>query len=190
MEISATQFYHWFGLNRILFRWLSDIHAPAWDAGVAALSRAADPIQFPWYVLGALLTAYLLPRLIAPGDAITFAIGFAPLMLATAHLRAIIGLPRMADWADAGWRAANAVKAGDGVPSSSAALVFLFAASLSPGMPPPARIGVWLFAVLAGTARVAGGHAFPADVAGGALLAVAVAWILRALLRAIGPGSS
>ncbi len=190
MDFSIQQAYHWFGLNRALFRWLADVRAPAWDWAVGFLNTASDPVYFPWYVVGALLTAYLAPRLIAPGNAITFAVGFAPLMLAAAHLRATIGLPRAADLAEVGARAAGLLKAGDGVPSASAAFVFLFAASLSPGAPAPARIALWLFVILAGIARVAAGAAFPADVAGGAILAILFAWILRTLLRLIGPGGT
>ena len=190
MELSAQQFYHWFGFNRALFRWLAEIHFSAWDSAVGILSAAADPVHFPWYVGGSLLAAYLLPRLVAPGDAITFAIGFAPSMLAATYIRNIVGLPRTVDWADIGLQGAAVARIGDGVPSAAAAFVFLFAASLAPGAPPPVRIALWLCAVLAGTARVAAGMAFPADIAGGAVLAVLIASILRVLLRLTGPGAA
>ena len=190
MDLSLEQFYRWFGLNRALLRWLADIHFPAWDWATAFLNTVSDPVHFPWYVGGALLTAYVAPRLVAPGNAMTFAIGFAPLLLAAAHLRTAIGLPRAVDLAEVGVRAAAVLKAGDGAPSATAAFVFFFAASLAPGAPAPARIFLWILAVLAATARVAAGTAFPADVAGGAVLAILFAWILRTFLRLIGPAGA
>lgn len=183
MDLGPEQLYHWFGLNRALFLWLSGIHFPAWEWAVGVLGAAADPACFPWYVAAVLLAAYLFPRLVHSGDAIVFAIGFAPLMLACAHLKAVAGLPRSADLLEAGAPFASLPGAGDGLPSAPAAFVFLFAASLSPGVPPPVRFILWTFAGLAGLARIASGTALPADVAGGAILGVAGAMFLRALLR-------
>ena len=188
MDLSPEQLYHWFGLNRALFLWLSGIHFPAWDWAVDVLAAAADPAHFPWSVAAVLLAAYLFPRLASAGDAIVFAIGFAPLMLASAHLRAVSGLPRSADLLEAGAPFASLLKTGDGLPSAPAAFVFLFAASLSPGVPPPVRVVLWTFAGLAGLARIAAGTALPADVAGGAILGIAVAMFLRAALRLIARG--
>ena len=187
MDLSPEQLYHWFGLNRALFLWLSGIHFPAWDWAVGVLA-AADPAHFPWTVAAVLLAAYLFPRLASAGDAIVFAIGFAPLMLASAHFKAVFGLPRNADLVDAGGSFALLLKDGDGLPSAPAAFVFLLAASLSPGVPPPVRFFLWTFAVLAGLSRIAAGTALPADVAGGAFLGIAVAMFLRAALRLIARG--
>lgn len=188
MDLGPEQLYHWFGLNRALFLWLSGLHFPLWNWAVGVLGAAAAPAHFPWYVAAVFLAAYLFPRLASAGDAIVFAIGFAPLMLASAHLKAVFGLPRSADLLDAGASFASLLKTGDGLPSTPAAFVFLFAASLSPGVPPPVRVVLWTFALLAGLSRIAAGTALPADVAGGALLGVAVAMFLRALLRLIARG--
>ncbi|MCC7017282.1 MAG: hypothetical protein IT564_08795 [Rhodospirillales bacterium] len=185
---SPEQLYHWFGLNRALVLWLSGIHFPAWDWAVGVLGAAAAPAHFPWYVAAALLAAYLFPRLVNAGDAIVFAVGFAPAMLAGAHLKAVAALPRSADLIEAGAPFASLLRAGDGLPSAPAAFVFLFAAGLSPGAPPTVRFLLWAFAGLAGLARIAAGNALPADVAGGAILGVLAAMFLRALLRLIARG--
>ena len=182
MEPGLEQLYHWFGLNRALSQWLSGFHFPAWDWAVGRLASAADPVHFPWVVAAALLAAYLFPRLASAGDARVFAVGFAPLMLAAAHLKAYAGLPRSADLL------ASLQGSGDGWPSAPTVFVFLFAASFSPGAPPPVRFVLWTFAVGAGLARIAAGAALPADVVGGAVLGVGGTMLLRALLRLIGRG--
>ncbi len=67
-------------------------------------------------------------------------------------------------------------------PSGHAAFAVLIAASLAPGSTRPVRGALAAFALLVCASRISVGAHFPADVVGGALVALAIAALLHALL--------
>lgn len=175
--------YDWFGLNHALFRLVNGMHGELWDRLMVAVSALADAANFPWYMAAVLLLSRATPRLVSLQNAFVFGIGFPLLELIVSALKTTTALPRPA--AALGADAVTLIdrQAGGGsFPSAHVAFAALFAAALAPGAPKPLRWVLWSVVVVVALSRLALGVHFPADAAGGVLVGIGVALVIRGLL--------
>lgn len=178
------ELYDWFGLNVALFHLINGLHAVWWDDLMLAMTWLGDHNRYPFYLAVALVTAYARPRTFPLRNVLVFAIGNAFTGIIIPLLKPGIDFPRplLALGHDA------VVVVGEpelhhSFPSGHATFVVLLAAALGPGMSRPTKAACWFFAALVCLSRVAVGAHFPADVVGGALIALAAFAIALALTR-------
>jgi len=149
-----------------------------------AVTHAGSARAFPYWIAGALLIALFRPALMSQLNAAAFALGFAATGVLLPWLKSAVDFPRPVT---ALGRDLVIVVGPDSLaasfPSGHAAFVVLMAATLGPGTSPPIQWALWIFAAVVGFSRVAVGAHFPADIAGGALLGLAVGIIVRTALE-------
>lgn len=182
---SGNPLYDWFGLNQSLFLLLNGIHAPLLDPFMLLCTRLGHPSLYPFYLAVAVLIAWRKPGVLAQQNVVTFALGF-PLVsiIIVPTLKELLDFPR--PLAALGEKAVNVLGEAEwhgSLPSGHAAFAVLLAASLMPGLPAGGRWALLIFALLVCISRLVVGAHFPADVAAGAAIALAVVWAIRAVLR-------
>lgn len=177
-------FYDWWGLNVVLFSQINGLHWAVLDNLMLIVTTLGHPNLYPFYLAGAMWHAWRRPGRAALGNVATFAIAY-PLV-------SVIAVPALKRWMDfprplsvLGADAVVVIGAADpahSFPSGHAAFAVLMAASLIPGAPTGARMALVVFATLVCVSRIWVGAHFPADVVGGALLAVLAVAIVRRIL--------
>jgi len=176
--------YDWSGLNAQLFRLVNGWHAPWLDATMIAATALGHPSLYPIYVAIALLWSRARPASVPPSNVAVFAVGYVlTSVLAVPALKRVFDFPRPVQ--ALGEAAVTLVGRPDAIhafPSGHAAFAVLMAASLGPGATRPVRWALITFALLVCASRVSVGAHFPADVLAGALLALAIAALVRALV--------
>jgi len=177
--------YDWYGLNVHLFRLANGWHAPWLDATMIAVTALGHPSLYPFHIAIALLWSRARPASLPPGNIAVFAVGYVlTSVLIVPVLKRAFDFPRPVK--ALGEAAVTLVGRSDELhafPSGHAAFAVLMAASLAPGATRPVRWALVAFAMLVCVSRVSVGAHFPADVVAGALLALAIAALVRALLR-------
>lgn len=176
--------YDWYGLNTQLFRLVNGWHAPLLDATMDAASTLGHPTLYPLYVAIALLWSRARPASLPATNVVVFAVGYLlTSAMAVPALKRAFDFPRPVKVL--GEAAVTLVGRSDEMhafPSGHAAFAVLIAASLAPGSTRPVRGALAAFALLVCASRISVGAHFPADVVGGALVALAIAALLHALL--------
>ncbi len=176
--------YDWWGFNVTLFEHINGFHWPAFDNLMLVVTTLGHPNLYPFYLAAALWRAWRRPGGAPLRNVLTLTIAY-PLV-------SVLAVPALKGWMDfprplsaLGTDAVVVIGTADpahSFPSGHAAFAALLAASLMPGASTGARILLSAFAVLVCLSRISVGAHFPADVVGGALLAIGAAAIVRRVL--------
>jgi len=178
--------YSWWGLNQAIFLRINGLHAQWWDAIMLAATNAGSAATFPYWIAMALLLAWLRPAMMPQLNVTAFAAGYVATGFLVPWLKSVADFPRPSvalgtDMVTVVGHAAH----GASFPSGHAAFVVLLCVALSPGAPKPIRWGLWIFAAVVMLSRIVVGAHFPADVLGGAILGLAVAVVMRMVMRTV-----
>ena len=179
------QLYDWFGLNVVLFHLINRLHVWWWDRLMLAMTWLGDHSRYPYYAALALLIAYLWPRHLPPRNVVVLAVGYVLSGWVVMAVKPFLDFPR--PLLALGPQAVHVVGTPEyahSFPSGHSTFVVLVAAALAPGTARSARGFLVLYAVLVCTSRMVLGAHFPADVLGGALIALAAVAVVRLALPA------
>lgn len=184
--VSPNDFwYDWYGLNSWLFVLVNGNHPARLDGLMEGLSTLSHPSAFPLYIAVALVAFHARARVGPPANLVVFAVSYVLVsMLLVPGLKEVFDFPRPIEALGAG--AVRVIGHSDphhAFPSGHAAFAVLAAASLSPGAAPATKIALILFALLACVSRIWVGAHYPADVLGGALIALATVALSRAAIK-------
>lgn len=174
--------YGWFGLNRTLFLWINGLHAPWWDATMAAFSEAGGVATYYYWIAGLLIVAWRIPSWMPLRNVVAFAMGFVATGFLVPWLKAAAALPRPSVALGQGMvTVIGPVSHSASFPSGHTTFAFLIATTLGHRAPRGVAWLLWIFAFLVGLSRIVVGAHFPADVVGGALLGFAVGFVMRTI---------
>ncbi|MCC4115636.1 phosphatase PAP2 family protein [Aromatoleum toluclasticum] len=184
--VSPNDFwYDWYGLNSWLFVLVNGSHPARLDGLMEGLSTLSHPSAFPLYIAIALVACHARPRACPPVNLVVFAVSYVLVsMLLVPGLKEAFDFPRPIEALGAG--AVRVIGHPDphhAFPSGHAAFAVLATASLLPGAAPVTKVALILFALLACVSRIWVGAHYPADVLGGALIALATAAFTRAAIK-------
>ena len=172
--------YGWFGFNRTLFLWINGFHAPWWDASMAAISHAGSVGTYYYWIAAALILAWRMPSWLPFRNAVAFAMGFVATGFLVPWIKAMAALPRPSVALGQGVvTVIGPVSHGASFPSGHTTFAFMIAATLAHRAPRGLAWLLWSFAGLVALSRIVVGAHFPADVVGGALLGIAVGFVMR-----------
>jgi len=192
-------FYDWGGANVWLFHGINDLRGGFLDGVMVAGSALGDHGNFPLYLaLTALVGLFAVAANRRDG-----LLAFRAQALSWLLVLAVFSAAYVVDGLLVGWikqaldfprpplalppGTVNVVGTAEfhhSFPSGHASFAMVTAASLWPLLGWGGRWGLALYVLWVGLSRVSLGFHFPADVAAGFLLSLAVVWILRRLLRA------
>lgn len=178
--------YDWFGLNVALFHFINGVHAAWWDELMLTMTWLGDHDRYPYYIAVALLVAFTRRHWLPPLNVAVFGVGYALTAYAIQLLKPYLDFPRPLLVLGREVVVVGPPEWYHTFPSGHATFAVLLAASLSPRIAKPAQWGLWIYAALVCLSRVSVGAHFPADVAGGALIAltaVGIAFLALHLLR-------
>jgi undecaprenyl-diphosphatase len=163
-----------------LFNWLRGWHTPALDAAMSWIS-AGGGAGTVWLILG--IVGLAMPRSRAAAWRVFLAVALSYLLV-DGVVKPLAGRSRPAVHAADAPRHLPPLPSTTSFPSGHATSTFGAAVTVS-RMWPQTRVLWWTIAVLIGYSRIYLGHHYPLDVAGGALLGVAIAfWVLGGRHRA------
>jgi undecaprenyl-diphosphatase len=157
-----------------LLRWLTPWHAPALDRAMMWIS-ASGGAGLLWLSLGLIALAMPRHRAAAWRVMLTIALAYATV---DGVLKPLVGRSRPGIHATAPRRALPPMPRTLSFPSGHAASTFGAAVTVSRMWPGTAPVW-WIIAGLIGYSRMYLGHHYPLDVAGGAVVGIALAfWVL------------
>jgi membrane-associated phospholipid phosphatase len=177
--------YDWFGLNVALFHWINGVHAAWWDELMLTMTWLGDHERYPAYMAVALLVACARRPWLRQRNVAAFGIGYAVTASIIQLLKPYLDFPRPLLALGQGVVVVGPPELYHSFPSGHATFAVLLAASLSPRVAKPARWALWLYAALVCLSRVSVGAHFPADVAGGALIALTAVGIVFLVLHVL-----
>jgi len=173
--------YDWLGLNEALFRLVNGWRSPGLDSAMVAASALGHPQLYPLYLPLVLWLSLRWPARLPVRNVLCLAGGYAVVsVVLVPALKHAFDLPRpLAVLGPAGATLLGQQDAVHTFPSGHAAFAVLAACTLAPGAHGLLKILLVSFAIVVCFSRISVGAHFPADVLGGALLACAVAYVLR-----------
>ena len=161
-------------LDLALLDWLRPWHTPGLDRAMSVIS-ASGGAGLVWVTLA--IVASAMPRTRASAWRVLLTVALAYGMV-DGVLKPLIGRPRPAIHATAPARHLPPLPRTSSFPSGHATATFGAAIAVSRMWPHTAPVW-WSLAVLIGYSRIYLGHHYPLDVAGGALIGIALAfWVL------------
>jgi membrane-associated phospholipid phosphatase len=190
-------FYHWGGLNEWLFKMINSIREEHYDAAMLTISRLADKMLFPYYLLT--LIAFVIlsalvqkirkrggirPRLVMWFGIITvLCVGFLGYALITHTLKDVLAMPRpyvALPVADVHLlEIGEAEDANRSFPSGHVGFVTLMIIGMWPAFSYDWRWFTLLIILAVGWSRVSLGVHFPADAVGAFLIMASFTIFLR-----------
>lgn len=180
-----SAWYDWYGLNDALFFLLNGFHEAWFDRFLQGVTSLGHPALYPFYIALALCWSLARPASLPLRNVAVFAVAYVSVsVILVPVLKSALDFPR-----PAAVLGALAVIVGDpdraqSFPSGHAAFAVTLAASLGSGLGRVTRLILATFAVMVCLSRISVGAHFPADVAAGALLAVAAVAVVRAVVPA------
>jgi len=181
----SGDFYDWFGINRYLFILINKIHTPVLDQFMLLVTSLGHPRLYPFYIASALLIMWVKPSVMPQRNVVVFSVSYVVTSIFfVPFLKTSLDFPRPL----AVLGANNVTILGNpdvmhSFPSGHSAFVILMAASLAPGIPRTGKVALIVFTLLVCLSRVMVGAHFPADVAGSLLLALAVVFSVRSVIK-------
>ena len=181
----GSNLYDWYGLNHDIFFLINKSHTPTVDSLMLLVTSIAHPRLFPLYITILLVFAWFRPSVFPLRNVVVFSVSYLfASVLIIPLLKSYFDLPRPITVL--GEQQVTVLGSPDAVqsfPSGHSAYAVLLAAALFPGTPFFIKIALVVFASLVCVSRIFVGAHFPADVVGGSVIALAVVFVVRQLIK-------
>ncbi len=179
----AYPLYAWGGMNQHVFAWLNSYHSPYWDAFMLTMTVWGSHANYPFYMALALILTAWRPQLLPRSNVIVFGVGYCLTGWIVTAIKPALDFPRpLLALGSGAVQVVGRPEYFHSFPSGHATFAVLLAASLTPQTSPVLQWLLWIFAVLVCLSRPVLGAHFPADVLGGALIALITVKFLQTLM--------